>query len=588
MGTVDSNLYDVLKRAYDNKDVEWNSNRIYRIRKSLEETRRLIPRWYLKNNMPNDMGDIIRDYFNRAFDNQNELGVNFGYSYFNDQVEKFNQNPYSIWEVYDAFKDKVNFYEEPFVRYTPNEQQNKEMFLKEALNIMFTETDLSRILVDEFDVKIRKGFADVIVGYYNRKGKSVFENDCRMRLVQKIKEAVKKLDELGALDKNIDAHNDKMKRLGVESLGVSKDMPAIENDKLFGFELEKCSILQLEAMLSFYYNRLEKVREEVGFSLFILAEIEGEDGTDEETLKSLDDDDLKVLWKKYYILSKVSDEVFDIIHKMEIDAEWKIDGEELEKAYETLFSKYKQGYLKLIYDIDYEDEILVYRGAKESSKNVGFREKHNTEDEQAVSNEESTDMHSYDAFMSDVALFSLVNAGFKINNYLIKSRLMEDIIIQADRQKINWGVMEEEGEIKIKKNVLIGVDVPGLNMPLRLHYEVDAIKDLMTNYLKTENVPLYIGSDDFDTRGKTEGTQLLLPLSTKQSNYIKSLAKKKDLPMLTSKFVKHISCVQMPNMVKRLLKEKISGTQTMPNSINIFTKKVNREGLVSGTEEIEN
>lgn len=588
MGNTDSNLYDVLKRAYDNKDVEWNSSRIYRIRKSLEETKRLIPRWYPKNNMPNDMEEIIRDYFNRAFDNQNELGVNFGYSYFNDQVEKFNQNPYSMWEVYDAFKDKVNFYEEPFVRFTPNEQQNKEMFLKEAINIMFTETDLSRILVDEFDIKTRRGFADVIVGYYNRKGKSVFENDCRMRLVQKIKEAVKKLEELDVLGKNRDAHNDKMKRLGVESLGVPEDIPAIEDDKLFGFELEKCSILQLEAMLSFYYNRLEKVREEVGFSLFILAEIEGEDGIDEETLKSLGDEDLKVLWKKYYILSRISDEVFGIIHKMEIDAEWKIDGEELEKAYETLFTKYKQGYLRLIYDMDCAGEIVEDRKAKEASENTCLQANKKDEEEKVVSYEESTPNESYDAFMSDVALFSLVNAGFKINNYLIKSRLMEDIIIQTDRQKVNWGIMEEEGEIKIKKNVLIGIDVPGLNMPLRLHYEVDSIKDLMTNYLKTENVPLYIGSDDFDTRGKTEGTQLLLPLSTKQSNYIKSLAKKKELPILTSKFVKHISCMQMPNQVKRLLKEKTSGAQIMPNSINIFTKKITREGSILGTEEIGN
>ena len=41
---------------------------------------------------------------------------------------------------------------------------------------------------------------------------------------------------------------------------------------IFGIDLNKCSIFQLEAILSFFMNRLEKERESLGTGMFFLSE----------------------------------------------------------------------------------------------------------------------------------------------------------------------------------------------------------------------------------------------------------------------------------------------------------------------------
>ena len=99
--------------------------------------------------------------------------------------------------------------------------------------------------------------------------------------------------------------------------------------------------------------------------------------------------------------------------------------------------------------------------------------------------------------------------------------------------------------------------------------------ELMKEYVGEEEVPIYIGADDFVLDGDNFGTQLLLPITSKQSAALKKLARRKeDRPSEVSKLVKHIACVQLPNMVRKLLDEKTGKTQQYPDYINIFTRRV--------------
>lgn len=167
------------------------------------------------------------------------------------------------------------------------------------------------------------------------------------------------------------------------------------------------------------------------------------------------------------------------------------------------------------------------------------------------------------------------NTTFQTRNYMVKSRLIEDIILQSIEQNINWGIMEEDEAIRIGKRVLLGFDIPGLNAPLRVHCNLTDLKSIMHDYLKTDEVPLYVGTEDFRTSGRGDGTPLLLPLRNPEINYIKKVSKKKNFESgPAEKYIKHVACTQMPNQLKRILSEKTGKTQKYPDKANIYTKKI--------------
>lgn len=516
-------IIDDVKREYSNLDGQWTSLTAHKIRSEM-----LITLDFIKKVYPGmtSMDEIIEKYYQDNFVKNDYEGLMFGYTYALDQIQNHLKNPNGIWKVYDSSEDKSKFFREPVLRYTINKVKNHEMFARDIICGFASNHKLSESQLNAMPVEKREKLFNEYDKVVRKYGVSVWENLYKERYIKGIKKTITILEKLGVLEDERNRHNEYMGKIGLEALQLEEQIPSIDdNGYVFGCDLEKCSVFQLEAILSFYSNRLEKHRENLGIGLFMLKEFK------EQKVKNISAEQLKAAWKKYRIL----DFMVNNLIQLQCEEYQKKENDEIQVP--SIVDQKGAVYVEA-----YESLFDVQNG------------------------------------MGDVDLYKMTNGANKQNQYLIKGRLMEDLILQSVRENANWGIMaENDGSIKIKKLVCIGIDIPGFNMPLRLHYPLEDLRKLMRGYVGEDEMPLYIGADDFVINGDNFGTQLLLPITPKQSATVKKLAKRKEeKPSEVSKLVKHIACVQLPNMVKKLLDEKTGKKQQYPDYINIFTRRVRR------------
>ena len=70
--------------------------------------------------------------------------------------------------------------------------------------------------------------------------------------------------------------------------------------------------------------------------------------------------------------------------------------------------------------------------------------------------------------------------------------------LQLNKSIQNWGIMRhEEGRLLNAKYVLIGVDLQGMNMPIRLHIPRDLLIECTPEINGIKVLPLYAGREDF-------------------------------------------------------------------------------------------
>ena len=86
----------------------------------------------------------------------------------------------------------------------------------------------------------------------------------------------------------------------------------------------------------------------------------------------------------------------------------------------------------------------------------------------------------------------------------------------------NWGYIEDDSSA-IGNFVILGFDIPNLNMPLRIHMP----KREITNFLKANNmenmIPIYKGSDDFRKFGDFVKTPVLMPMTSEERRQIREI-----------------------------------------------------------------
>lgn len=527
-----------IRREYDNLETKWDSYTYYELKKTIERTFKFIKEKKDVFNCSVDISNFMYEYGTKLANLQKEVWdeIHFGYTYALDELEEYISNPESIWELYDNYEKKEELFSMPYLRYTTDKKENHTMFLKDMLLGVLKRNNLTLETVKNISAETKKQLAQMHAEEYKKRAKQVWEKWHKEMYINGIRKEIETLELLNGLDQNRKKHNENMKKVELECLQVDNDVPNIDKDgNILGVDLEKCTIFQLEALLSFWSNRVEKVKEEIGMGLFIINELGRMNQSKQSYSEVLTEENIKKAWKNYQIISKICNLENEKMHKEKIAKKngsvELIDG-------------------KIVYVEHYRKYESVYCGLP-GNKDVHWEE--------------------------TMCAFSNVNSNFREMEYLKKTRLIEDIIIQSARQKINWGVMEERGEIKLRKMVLIGVDVPGFNMPLRLHYPLEELKKVMKDYLGLEEVPLYIGSKDFYINERNVGTQLLFPITSKQSDAIKKIAKSKNKRTKdTDNWIKHIACMQLPNMVKKLLDYKTQRTQEYPDYINIFTRKIRR------------
>lgn len=141
----------------------------------------------------------------------------------------------------------------------------------------------------------------------------------------------------------------------------------------------------------------------------------------------------------------------------------------------------------------------------------------------------------------DIDLLSGQSSRNNINIiYEVKDNMIKELLLQIDyNSKIkNWGYMvEEQGN---KKKILLGIDYPGFNMPLRLHVDKKDIIEYFKVIRNSAVIPIYEGCNDMSYKGRMLTTKVLMPLTeTRESEIIN---KNKTLNSVDVKYsyIKHL------------------------------------------------
>lgn len=559
-----------LRKEAERAVANWGAYKVYGVKKKIEYVHSLILQWCKRDGIPNDINTVMKQFIEELENNVKSAkegktteakGYRCGYMYFFDEVDKFMKNPNILWQVYDRAKDKKAFFSNTFVRYTSDEEQNTEMFNRDSLKMAMSREGITPAEIENFDENQRRVFLEKVIKHVKAEGIFNYRESVRISTLKLITETVRKLEKLGVLPSMIETYNNNMKRIGFEAFSFSEDIVAVDGDRIFGIDLRSCSVFQLQAMLSFYMNRLEKVQEDIGLGLFMINYFSDENGM--FNIESLSEEVIKIYLKKYSMLSAINEEMMVIYYNYILEHRGSFAGFDFEKTYDNHMRKY----FKMYFDV------------------LGIEcDTHNISEEKMM-----------EIFKLDFTTFQVINTANRENNYLIKTRFVEDLILASIKDKRNWGIMQDgESGYKLKRFVLLGFDVPEMNMPLRLHYPLDKIRVFMKEYLKTEEVPLYVGQNDFDIVGEYSGTQFLFPMNPEQKRFVRviptldvtegnqvrnSRDKKRVQTKVTPDTIRrarHLSCMSIPNMRERLLAVTTDRTQKYPDYINVFTGDIIR------------
>ena len=121
--------------------------------------------------------------------------------------------------------------------------------------------------------------------------------------------------------------------------------------------------------------------------------------------------------------------------------------------------------------------------------------------------------------------YYIMTQTFNLRNHTLNQYFSKDASLLALLSTIasnkdsvqNWGVIvdrnecgEEQEKVNLKRDyLLLGFDIKGLNMPLRLHIPTDTVKDFAREYLESEYIPVYEGDYDFRYMTRPLSTPLL-------------------------------------------------------------------------------
>ena len=260
-------IIDDVNRECGNLDSQWTSLTAHKIRSEM-----LIALEFIKKVYPGmtSIDEIIKKYYQDNFVENDYDGLMFGYTYALDEIQEHFKNPNDIWKVYDTSNNKSSFFREPFVRYTTNKAQNHEMFARDIIYGYISNNRISEIQLNAMSIEERQQTFNEYHKNFRKDAVARFEKRYKERYIMAIKKIVMVLERLGVLDEERSRHNENMRKLGLEVLKLEEQISAIsENGYVFGNDLENCSIFQLEAMLSFYSNRLEKHRESWFWSIYV-------------------------------------------------------------------------------------------------------------------------------------------------------------------------------------------------------------------------------------------------------------------------------------------------------------------------------
>lgn len=524
-----------------NKTIENSKRKVFFVKKNIEEFNKYINKFekiderelksYIINKFQSDLQDNLKMCGKKIISKKIDTISNLIY------------NPTIIKSIYEKVKNEsignINYEE-----YYGDKEQCETLIIKESLIRCKMLEDVKKTLkisdTKNINNKEMKKYLNAIEEKDEQKIIEVLKI-----MNQELKEQEKNisiktlvsvgkfLKEYGVLEQETEMQNSNYKKLGLDKLEITMESDKDGNigvNNLFEEKyLSNLSNEQLTILNAFWQNRYTKIVGNIGDTIFIYNKMN--------------------LWKKnnmHEIYKIPNEKILNILIQKEICNKElkKRETDEYKKIEKTLFDN------NISFEERYVDLSNIDKNARKEYHNY-FKDKIQESKNDLISD------------IIDIApIRNLITIAYKRKDDELNACIMD---MMSHRNKFNWGYIQE---IKNKKNsiernekfVLIGIDYPGFNMPLRVHINKNVLITLIKNNKGDTTIPEYKNSEDFEIDGRIIPTNVLMPLTSKMEYEIIRYNKEvnKDINKYSNiKIIKHFS--------------------------NFITKKV--KGIKNGTEQ---
>ena len=357
--------------------------------------------------------------------------------------------------------------------------------------------------------------------------RDVFSDNIRKKYIEGLLVIGKIIKNFGLFRAYEQRENTRLEEIGIEGENVKLE-------EYFNKDfLETLPIKTLIAMNAFWENRLTKEIEGINNATFILQDLnlvekilQDEGEYQSFPFQKIEDDDIETELVKTEILKETSQICID---KMEKDL--KNQKRQEEKVEEI--------------------DITPYINEVASK----YQEEYNKYFSKLVPN--TMNILTYDIEDRYMTGKNMVNNLYKGKNANVLA-LIESCITRDTIQ--NWGYVEEDNNVG--NFIILGFDIEGLNMPLRIHIPKDYLKEFLEANEMENIIPIYKGNDDFRRLGELIKTPALIPMSPNVKRQIKDMEINRKGSVQQAMYLEHLKYLAnttTENFPQRLKTPKVIG-----------------------------
>lgn len=471
----------------------------------------------------------------------------------------------AFYKIDNMNRDKfINDTKKEYI-YTSNIQKNLEILITDMLPIILEEipTEFKNKFVQSTLNEQEKRELKVMIKKHLEIFYETYEKGIKEKYCIKLADIIKLLDEMDLLKKYNDKNNKIVEELNLSILKyeyeAQKSKFGITDLKNVEF-LKRFSLEEIVAMTSFYSNRLAKEVINYNEALYIAKKIQMID---------------KIFEGRVYELKVTDEELREMIAQLGFLTEIAKD-----ITHESA-QKITKGRTRKNNTNKSNNELSIVDKSKFRKKAM---EEYETDYNELYNNFFLTQFDN--EFEEDLYLSTILEID-RHNLYKVKDFAMESLMVTlADKGKnknMNWGYIPENknGKNSIQnkeKFILIGMDMKGYNMPIKLHFEKNKLETFLRNYTKGTQIPVYEGDEDMEViwNGYIT-TQVYSPLTKEQRKQLKEI--KLDSSDYRYRFLEHIKWMMLPNRYPKYLCDH-QGNKKAKRYVDIVS------GIVTTDEEL--
>ena len=367
--------------------------------------------------------------------------------------------------------------------------------------------------------------------------------------IDSITESVNLIDKFGLMKHFIKLNNNSYKQLYMNKYEYSYEevMNLLSKDNLKKLNAETLILLS-----AFWNNRANKIIKDLNICMYLIKHpelIECKETENNLFQIMVEQKNIENVALKIKVLHKIYFNLFSEIekHKLEnVNEDSKNDNDNDDNA------------------IDIKNEFNVI---------CDFYKKHYEEyfDKLLPEIDNSIEKDLKESLVFENAIFN----SYKIKNINVQAVLIS-LLNNTSKKVENFGyIPEDDIDITKKKYILIGIDMKGENMPLRLHINRQTLIDVMKGMKNGSTLfPIYKGNGDFNiSENKVLPAYIYVPMSEEKEMKLKEIVDKVDKRDRYGKTIKHLyfltSKGKMPEHMKKYRGKEFIDIEKDENEIDL-------------------